>query len=387
MIEQLKNVMIAIFTIAAVTIIIFIIMFLNPNVGNEAHLLHVRFADIDKINKGTRVNFSGKPVGEVRNITEIEGPQGQRIVHDGIVYPYELTLAIDSNVIVYATDAFTSRTSGLLGERSVAITPMPIPKGKTSQRVTSESLLYSTETGNLEDTLKEFRHLSDKIGVTLDGFNDAFATLKEKKTWDNIGTAVDNLKEISNNLVQGKGTIGQLLMKDDMYLQLSGLLSQGETTLENLKKISNNVVQGKGTVGQLLMKDDMYLQISSLLSKGETTLDDINHYGILFHLDKGWQRLRARRLNLMQELATPQQFRNYFNDEIDNISTSLARVSMIMHQTTDNNCCGQLWTNPEYTKVYAELLRRVARLEEYLEMYNQQVVDSEVKKTELSQTP
>ena len=44
--------------------------------------------------------------------------------------------------------------------------------------------------------------------------------------------------------------------------------------------------------------------------------------------------------------------------------------------------CHSLWQDPGYIKVYAELLRRVAMLEEYLQMYNQQVVEYPVEATE-----
>jgi phospholipid/cholesterol/gamma-HCH transport system substrate-binding protein len=96
MADQFKNMMIGIFVLAAFAIIIFIMLFLHPNVGNEGKTLRVRFADIDKISAGTRVSFAGKPVGEVIRIDEVD--KSERVDHDGIVYVYELVLAIDSGV-------------------------------------------------------------------------------------------------------------------------------------------------------------------------------------------------------------------------------------------------------------------------------------------------
>jgi phospholipid/cholesterol/gamma-HCH transport system substrate-binding protein len=368
--DQLKNVMIGIFVLAALAIVVFIMLFLHPNLGNEGKTLKVRFSDIDKISVGTRVTFAGKPVGEVIRIDEIDLGANPRMARDGTVYIYELTLALDSSDDVYTTDEITSRTSGLLGEKSVSIMPMP-PKEGQKLVLVKDQILYAAETGSVESTLKEFKELSDKVELTLDGFIDAFDQLKKHNVWENIGFSISNIKDITEAL--------------DKPEQLSQTIDNFAEFSKNTSEMVINVRKGEGSVGKILVKDDLYLRLSSLLSKAETTLNDVNHYGILFHLDKSWQRMRARRLNLMQQLSSPQEFRNYFNDEMDSILTSLERVSMVLEKDNFDPCCPsqELWLDPEYIKVYGELLRRVAMLEEYLQMYNQQVVDTGVKKTEL----
>ena len=69
------------------------------------------------------------------------------------------------------------------------------------------------------------------------------------------------------------------------------------------------------------------------MSKAETVLDDMSHYGLLYQNDKRWQRLRARRANLVTRLSEPQEFRNYFNDELNEINTSLSRLSHVIYET------------------------------------------------------
>ena len=88
-------------------------------------------------------------------------------------------------------------------------------------------------------------------------------------------------------------------------------------------------------------------------------------------------------MNLLQKLSTPQEFRNFFNDEMDQISTSISRVALILEKTECDPawCC--LMNDCEFKKVFAELIRRVKSFEEALKMYNIQVVDPEVRKTEL----
>lgn len=392
--------MIGLFVMAAFGIIIFILLFLHPNVGNEGKILRVRFADVDKITTGTRVNFGGKPVGEVLEVREIKTENGERIEHEGIIYVYELTLGIDSGVIVYTTDLITSRTSGLLGEKSVAIVPQPVPHHAKPIPVKGE-ILYADQSGSVEDAVKEFKKISNKVDVALNEFIDAMQKMRAEKVWENVGSSMDSLAEILitmnqpekiNAMLENADAVFQNLEETTAALneptKISEIIDNFHTLSKDAKSMTahlnttvTNICQGKGSLGPLLVKEDLYLRISSLLSKAEVTMNDINHYGLLFHLDKGWQRLRARRLNLMQTLKNAHEFRNYFNDELDKITTSLERVSMVIAKSSES--CTRLWDNPTYVKVYSELLRRVAMLEEYLQMYNRQTIECVVEQTEL----
>jgi phospholipid/cholesterol/gamma-HCH transport system substrate-binding protein len=389
MADQLKNIMIGIFVIAALSIVIFIMMFLHPNIGNEARTLYVRFANIDKVTLGTRVTFGGKPVGEVVEISEIPDVDFERTAYNGYVYSYQLKLVIDSGIFVYITDDISLRTSGLLGERSIAITPIPVNKGEKLVLVTDQ-ILYATETGSVEETLKEFKELADKFETVLDDIHNAFMDIRDSELIESLGEAAKNINDITASLNKPEDwskTLTNIREISDRAVASWDKVDDALTNIVDASSGANNVMvkinQGEGSVGKIIVRDDLYLRMSSLLSKAEVVLNDVNHYGILFHQDKGWQRLRARRLNLLQKLCSPQEFRNFFNDEMDGITSSLERVYFVIDET---ECpCFDLWQNPQYSKVYAEILRRVETLQESLKMYNQQVVDHEVRMTEFDE--
>ncbi|CCB85769.1 MULTISPECIES: MlaD family protein [Parachlamydia] len=394
MADQAKNLIIGIFVIVAFAIVIFMLLFLHPSVGDEGKRLRVRFSDIDKISIGTRVNFGGKPVGEVADIRELQEAIEERIGRDGHVYIYELELLVDSAVNVFNTDEISLRTSGLLGERSVAITPLP-PKEGQKLEIVNDQVIYANESGSVEDTIKDLKGVAIKLDLALDSISRALNAMEEENVWRNLGDSMQNLSDMTaalnkpdtisetlNNLHDVTEKFGESWEKvDELLDNLVSTTSNTKAMTNDGKEVFASIKEGKGSLGTLLMKDDLNLKISSLLSKGEILMNDVNHYGILFHLDKQWQRLRARRLNLLQKLCSPQEFRNFFNDEIDKISTSLSRVSMVLDETGCNPPC--LLENAQYKKVFAELLRRLASTEEALKMYNQQVVDCEVQKTEL----
>lgn len=398
--NETKNILIGLFVTSAIGLLIFMILFLHPILGDDAQELHVRFSNIDKLTVGTRVTYGGKPVGEVVEIKEIQDPKDARKPgKDGFVYLYELVLGVDSSVRIYNTDVISARTSGLLGEKTVEITPLAGKPGEQI-RLISDQVLYANESGSVEETLKEFKELSDKIEETLDSFKFAIDELNRQKIWEKISHTAQNLSDITtalnkpeqwNNILDNLeaatsgafelteefAAIGKNVnesiepFKERIYQSLNAL----DTPLNNLAFVSGRIANGQGAIGKLLIEEDAYLNISSLFSKAETILDDINHYGLLFQNDKRWQRLRARRANLITRLCNPVEFQNYFNDELNQITTALGRISMALQDAECQDCWQSFMDDANFRVVFAELLRRVVQMEESLKMYNQQIVD------------
>lgn len=381
--DPIKNILIGLFVFAAGLLVVFVILFLHPTVGDDAQTLRVRFANIDKVSTGTRVTYGGKPVGEVVEIRDIEEPQEARKAgKDGFVYIYELVLKLDSKVNAYNTDQVSLRTSGLLGEKSVEITPQAAKPGQKPRLVTEE-IIYANETGSVEETLKEFKELSDKIEATLDSIKFAVDELNKRNIWEKISDTAENLRQITDSMNKPEKWATILDNVESVTGQLKESVVKLDSSMNDINKVSAEVAAGRGSLGQILMKDDLYLRVSSIMNKGETVVDDITHYGLLYQNDKRWQKMRARRANLITRLACPQEFRNYFNDELDSIAASLARISMVMQdcEYQDFDCC--YMDDGEFRKVFAELLRRVKTMEESLEMYNEQVADRNLYETEL----
>lgn len=374
--DATKNVLIGLFVVAATAIVIFVVLFLHPTVGDDGQQVRVRFANIDKVSLGTRVTYGGKPVGEVIEINEIEDSKDARKPgKDGYVYLYELVLGIDSKVKIYNTDDISAKTSGLLGEKSVEISPLAAKPGEKVYLV-SDQVLYANESGSVEETLKEFKQLSDKIEETLDSFKYAIDELNRQKIWEKISHTAQNLSDITSSLNRPQ-------FWEETMDHIDSIATKMDRSMDSISLIAKQIEEGNGTVGKILMKDDLYLHANSLFAKGETLLDDINHYGLLFQNDKRWQRLRARRANLITKLSSPQEFRNYFTDELDQASTSLARISMVLQETECSDV--NYMDDEEFRKVFAELMRRIKTMEDSIKLYNIQLVERDTNQLELSE--
>ena len=411
MVDQYKTLMIGLFITAAAAVIIFMLMFLHPSVGNEGKTLHVRFTDIDKVTVGTRVTYGGKPVGEVVEITEVGNGRSGRADSSGKLYLYDLTLRVDSSVQVFNTDEVSVRTSGLLGEKNIEITPYAPKKGEILIEI-DEKPIYAEAAGSVEDAINELKEVADKVYGTLDTVDDLLKVARKEQLIEKVTRTIENMESIAHALNKPKqleDTLGNIYQASENISAVSRrfnnrfdhtwgqveevvqLAKEAAAKAKNMmghgEMIFENISRGEGTIGKLLVKEETYLRTNSILGKLETTLDDINHYGLLFHSNKGWQRLRARRMNLLQRLRTPQEFRNYFNDEIDQISTSVTRVSMLLDALGADPYCTNLTADREFSKVFAELMRRVKMLEEEVRLYNIQLSEPAVHETELGAPP
>lgn len=416
---SLKNILIGIFVLVAAGIVTFMLLFLHPSVGDNGKTLHVRFTDLDKVNTGTRVTFAGRPVGEVVHISEVPDARFHSDA-EGDVYVYELELKVDSAVEVFDSDQIVIRTSGLLGERNIEINPRPILKGQPSRHVENE-IIFAQQSGSVEGTVKIFNVIAKKFEIVLDDFHEAIQTIKKEEIVEKIAKSAQNVLEITEALNQ----TDKLKESIDHFAHFALEVDQSWTTidqslkniyqltenanrswitvdqsLKNIHKLTENfnpswvkvdrtldqfykvghlaseiaayTRQGKGTIGELFMQDTLYLRLKSVLHKGENIMDDIKNYGILFQSDKRWQRLQAHRLQLAKRLSHPHDFSTYFDHEVDQISASLARVSMVLQES--ESIPQGIKENLHVKKSFSDLLKKVEAMEETLKLYNEAVL-------------
>ncbi|MCH9613593.1 MAG: hypothetical protein SP1CHLAM54_05980 [Chlamydiia bacterium] len=397
MVEYTKNMLIGLFVAIACALVAGMILFLEPSVGDGKQTLVMRFSNVNGISLGTRVMFAGKPVGEVEKIEQIPHARDQPTDELGQVYFYQLILKIDSSVRAYNTDEFTIQTSGLLGEKSISIIPRSPPKGVTPKRVTAKTPIYAGSVDPLESVFSELSGVADKMEEALDkvitwidqngnelgsavrSFDDAMSeasTMLERinklKVVDDVKVAVQNfghtMEDISGGLDQ--------LQDDHFFANLGDSMASIKGASSSVDDILGNVLQGRGTLGKLISDDDTYLQVTSILSKVDTLMNDVNHYGLFFNLNKEWQKTRVRQVSQLNALKTPQNFRTYFEKEVDGINTAMARISMLINKAEQNPAFERIIESKPFKKDFAELLRLTQEMLDNLTLYNQQLMEA-----------
>ncbi len=324
MTDQLKNMLIGLFVVTAIVIAVSMILFLEPTVGDGKQILQVRFANIAGIQIGTRVTYAGKPVGEVVAIQEVHNARLEPTDDAGKVYLYQLGLKVDSHVAVYTTDEVAIRSTGLMGERSIAILPKAATTG-AELRPIGAHVMYASSIDPIENAFTQIGKASNRLQDALTRFDNWF-----DRNQDALSASIQNLTHISHEMATGDGTVGRLINSDDFYLR-----------------------------------------VSALLGKVDTLMNDVNHYGLLFQYDKGWQRSRTRRANQLQALDTPSEFRTYFETEVDTVQTALSRITILLEKASDSDERQKIMQSESFRTAFATLLRQVQSLSDSLRLYNE----------------
>lgn len=412
MTDRAKTILIGCFIIIACLSMIGVLLFLRPSVGDNGKTLYVCFTSIEKVQIGTRVTFAGKPVGEVAAIDPIYDARNQPTGRSGHVCFYELELKIDSHTVVYDTDEITMHTTGLLGERTIAIVPKAVKKGQPSYPVTDQ-ILYGKSGDPVEETLNQIISIGTKVGDAVDQLNEILQSNKAE-----IPLTIKSIKDAANQIKGSFETINSthmLLRFNDLVsniddasrrfnailaewderglgssvpqltqnlAELTGSLNQPDkikSIMDDLKGTMHNVkdftdsMSPEGSIAKLFRSDEIYLQLSSLMTKGNILFDDVNNYGVLFHLNKTWQRERELRINLLSQLCRPQDFRNYFDDELNRISLALGRITKSLEKARCNRC--SVLKDRCFKDGFSDLLQRIGDMEERLQVYRQQLIE------------
>ncbi len=200
------------------------------------------------------------------------------------IYIYDLTLAMDSTVPLYDSDEITVGTSGLMGERFIAVIPKR-PKNHTASPIAYNEVVYSTKPHSMDDAFSQISSLAMKAEETM----DVLASLIK-----------ENREDVDHTLVALKGACMQLntLLAKANSVDLVGSLNNTAGRIEKAagkaEALIANVAEGQGTIGKFLTQDAFYEKTVGMIDKMDLLMNDVNRYGVLYHLDKSWQRDRKR---------------------------------------------------------------------------------------------
>ncbi len=397
MLNQTKNLLIGLFVVVACGLIVGIILFIEPSIGDGKQTVNIRFSNINGISIGTRVTFAGKPIGEVAKIQTIPHARAQPVDGLGKLFYYQLECHIDSHIKVYTTDEVTVQTSGLLGEKSIAIIPKVAPPGISPQLVTSKYPLYAESDDPIESAFHTISTLASKIEEGVDTLIDwvnhnGQALGRAVRSFDfamkEFGLTMESINE-SDVICQVGATLSSIqctsdtiqsvvatMDDNDVFENLADIMRNLRSASFSVEDILRNIEDGKGTLGKLVSDEDFYLRVMNILAKVDTTLNDVNHYGILFNLNKEWQRSRQKHITELNALKTPDQFKDYYEREMDLINTAVARLSMMVNKAEQTPDRHRIMENPLYKKDFAEFLRLVNDLLDALKLYNEQLEES-----------
>lgn len=239
--------------------------------------MEIVFNDVMGLRDGDNVVVRGMPVGKVKEMY-LE-PDG---VHVVVVFSKGVKPVMRDNYKI------TIVATSILGGRY-----MMIDEGDDKGAlVVDDKYLYTGQ--HPYDLIADAAKLVNEIrrgvveGGIVDNIKDASDALKEvserlrsgkgtlgkllsedEQLYSDLSAAVDSLKKIAGRVEQGEGTIGRLFAKDDqLYKDLSA-------AVESLKNISRSIDQGEGSIGRLVRDESLYNEVKSAVEDVRAAIDDM----------------------------------------------------------------------------------------------------------------
>jgi phospholipid/cholesterol/gamma-HCH transport system substrate-binding protein len=268
--------------------------------------------------------------------------------------------------------------------------------------ITNE-VIYANSVDPLENTFNQMTKVATRVQGAVDNFDQWFEENREILTQavtsfdsamqsvDKILTSADDqklvpaIRESVDLLSQNLRLVRSSLDEDQLLHKAANLMGSlnktadafnvdGIQTLKNINLITRDIASGTGTLGRFITSDDFYLRLNSLFGKAETLMNDVNHYGILFQYDKRWQRSRTKRANILKSLDSPKEFHDYFEGEVDTITTSLGRLTELLERAQESDERTKIVQSEAFRRDFANLLRQVQSLTDSIKLYNEELV-------------
>ncbi len=287
----------------------FTIVLSNDALFSKKQVIQVEFENVMGLSEGDNVVVKGMPVGKVDVL--VLDPQ------NGIT----VTCKLNQHLNFYEGYAIEVVTTSILGGRYLEINPGSDtqPEIKLDKPLKGEMPVnlmndITDAVARLKQALFEEGIVDNIIDITSD-IKTITADLKNGKgsigmllsdngkLYDSLFSGIDSFSVIAKRLENGEGTMGKLLsadaqMYDDLSATIASLktiserLEKGEGTLgkllstdsalyddlaetiSNVSVISGQIANGKGTLGRLIMDEEMYIELQSVVSDAHSALDD-----------------------------------------------------------------------------------------------------------------
>src|ERR1051325_5431599 len=239
--------------------------------------LLVKFPDASGLLKGSDVLLAGAKIGHVSG--------GPRLATSG--QGVEVPVRIFGFVKIPAGSRFTVGSSGLLGDRFVAVTA---PQRITEDFIPKNSVIEGTRDTGIDDLTKEGGALVEDLRKAVQNANEAIEKLTNEalsqQNLDNIKSAVENLNTATTALAASTQKVDGVLDKasepmdsakkaaDDLPATIADARKTIQAATETIQKAST----GKGALATLLTNQEFANDLKALVS-------NLRSHGILFYRD------------------------------------------------------------------------------------------------------
>jgi len=207
----------------------------------SGYTVDVMFNYVSILNQGAPVRMAGVRVGGGSKVDIVydEAKQNNRV---------KVKLFIEKGIEIRENYSFTIRGTHVLSEPHVEITPKP----GTFPLLHKGALVEGVPLVAVEELIDRAHEILSHLAAILGKF---------KKGMDDQGT-VEDLKALISNLSSLSGALNTSLKADgDVHRSFQNI----ESSSASLSQILGKVEKGDGTLGKLLMEDELYKEMEAFV--------------------------------------------------------------------------------------------------------------------------
>lgn len=283
-----KELKVGILVIVATALLVFGYNFLKGNnLFNTSRTFYAVYDDVEGLSQSAPVRVNGYKVGNVTKIDFMESGQllvamninddfkfpeksVAKIYGGGLIGGKSIKIELNDDFEDFAKDGDTLQSAideGLIELVNEKLTPL---KNKISNAVVE-----------IDTLLSNFNYVLDKdsknnLRTSIKNFNETLIALKSSSS--NIQDILNtNQDEINNSIKKFSQTADNMSQLTDSLSQIefSRVVENANETLLNLKDFSNKLNQGDGTLGKLIEDDQLYVNLEKATKEMEELLRDL----------------------------------------------------------------------------------------------------------------
>jgi phospholipid/cholesterol/gamma-HCH transport system substrate-binding protein len=239
--------------------------------------LTVRFPDASGLLKGSDVLLAGAKIGRVSG--------GPRLTRSG--QGVEVPLRIFDYVKVPAGSKFSVGSSGLLGDRFVAVT---MPPGEPTAFIAKDATIDGARETGLDDLTREGGFLVNDLRGAVQNVNTTISRLNDQalspENMQNLKASVEHLNAATTALAESSKKIDGVLEKADATMgsakkaadDVQVAIADARKTIQAATQVMQEATNGKGLLATLLTNQDLAKDLRALVA-------NLRAHGVLFYRD------------------------------------------------------------------------------------------------------
>ncbi|MBL7016200.1 MAG: MCE family protein [Kiritimatiellales bacterium] len=232
---------------------VFTIVLSQQNFFQKKYPVTVLFEQVGGLREGDQVFLRGTKVGVIKS-TYING--NRVVVHTDLEVPVQFREGYKVEVMA----------SSMLGGKMLKIYEGPLdaePLPPNTPIIGAQPIDILEELGIAVAGIKD---MTQDVAA---GQGTLGKLINDDSMYDQLQSMLGNLHEVSDRLVNGEGTVGKLLSEDDtLYQDLQG-------SLANIRSMTEKINSGQGTLGKLVEDDQIYTEAQKLLEELRAAIDDM----------------------------------------------------------------------------------------------------------------